>query len=99
MVSNSGTMSTASAVAAQQPGLLQQHGDLEQVGHRLALRDHVVRQRRRAEAPVDVGGRVDDRELGRVRAPNSRDAASAGAAGAASSRASSATRSASSSAA
>ena len=54
MVSNSGTMLTRERVAAQQPDLLQQHADLEQVGHRLALRDHVVRQRGGAEAAVDV---------------------------------------------
>ena len=49
--------------AAQQPGFLQQDRDLEQVGDRLAFRDHVVRQRRRAEARVNVGGLSKDRKL------------------------------------
>ncbi len=61
--------------AAQQPDLLQQHGDLEQVGGRLAFGDHVVRQRGRAVARVDVGGGAQDRELGDACAPSSRGAA------------------------
>ena len=56
-------MSSASALPRGEADLLQQHADLEQVGHRLALRDHVVRDRLAPEAPMDVRGCLEDREL------------------------------------
>ena len=65
MVSNSGTMSIAVPPAPASPDLLQQHRDLEQVGHRRALGDHVMRQRRGAIVAVDRRGAGEDRELGR----------------------------------
>ena len=87
IVSNSGTMLTRErARRAASPTSFSSTRDLEQVGHRLALRDHVVRQRRGAVAALDVGGDAQDRELGARRAPNSRDAANAAGAGCASSR-------------
>ena len=52
------------SVRAREPRLLQQHRDLEQVRHRRALGDHVMRQRRRAVVPVDPRGGGEDRELG-----------------------------------
>ncbi len=93
MVSNSGTMLSASASPRSRPDFLQQHRDLEQVGHRLALGDDVVRQRGRAVVAMD---RPPPPRGSRARcacAPRSRGAASTAAAAWRARAASSATRS------
>ena len=51
-------------LAAQQADFLQQDRDFEQVGDRLAFRDHVIRQRRGAVAAMDVRRNLEHRQLG-----------------------------------
>ena len=48
---------------AKQPDFLEQHADFEQVGHRLALGDDVVRDRSSAEVAMHVRSGIEDREL------------------------------------
>ena len=68
-------------IAAQQPDLLQQHRDFEQVGNRLALRDHVVRQRRRRRSAGGCPRRRRGSRARNARAPSTTDAESAAGAG------------------
>jgi len=50
---------------AQQPRLLEEEGRLEHVGDAVRLRDHIVRHRCRAVAPMRLAGGVEDRQLRR----------------------------------
>ena len=87
MVSNSGTTLIASSAPRHaSPTSFSSSADLEQVGHRLALRNDVVLECVVTVCAMHVGGRPHDGELALRCAPNSQGAASAAGAALASSR-------------